>query len=393
MMHSQYPCGAVPSRRRAVVIVQVIVLLTTLMAFGALSLDIGTLYRAREDLQDAADSAAMAAVSAYTTDAMLQIRWGGTTTSLVAEVDLQATLRATQTAGDNYTLGAPTLMDAGDFSIGWIDIDSSTALMDTSVVPANRNAVQVILRKEALGSNGPVPYYFAPVLGDMFGETSALAVAVIEDRYNGYDVGAGGAGTLPISVDETIYYANLAGGSDNYSYDSVTGIVSSAPDGVAEITLFPFNAAPGNFGLLNIGTPNQGVPALSDQILNGITPADMTTEVGTAQLMFFDSSGSPVSYTISGDPGMKSALESSFLQRVGDTVSFFLHDGVTGTGANSQYNIVEVRFGRVMDVKLNGPPSQRGLWVQPTIYAGGGAGFGPQAPSSNGMVVQLQLAR
>ena len=78
---------------------------------------------------------------------------------------------------------------------------------------------------------------------------------------------------------------------------------------------------------------------------------------------------------------------------VGDVVGFFLHDDVVLSGANATYTITEMRFGRVMDIRLTGAPAQRGLFIQPVSYAGSGVRIDHNAPSTGGLLGRLILAR
>ena len=38
------------------------------------------------------------------------------------------------------------------------------------------------MRRDETGSNGPVQFFFAPIFGHLVGESSATAVAVVDDR-------------------------------------------------------------------------------------------------------------------------------------------------------------------------------------------------------------------
>ena len=49
-------------------------MLPAIVGFAALTIDLGILYSTKADLQNAADAAALAGVSAYTTDAMWALR-------------------------------------------------------------------------------------------------------------------------------------------------------------------------------------------------------------------------------------------------------------------------------------------------------------------------------
>ena len=149
----------------------------------------------------------------------------------------------------------------------------------------------------------------------------------------------------------------------------------------------------GNFGLLNIGLANAGVPGLSGQILNGVTAAQLADEIGTEEISFFDSTGNPITHQISGNPGVKVALKTDVQARVGDLIGFFVHSQLNQTGSNAVYTITKLRFGRVMEVVLNGPPAERRIVVQPSLYSDPGVRTDPQAGSSGGLVGQVYLVR
>ena len=57
-------------------VVITVVLITIMLGFAALTVDIGVAYNARADLQIATDSAALAAASAYASDPMMEVRMG-----------------------------------------------------------------------------------------------------------------------------------------------------------------------------------------------------------------------------------------------------------------------------------------------------------------------------
>ncbi len=377
-------------RRRAIIAVQVVVMLTVLVGFAALTVDVGTLYRARSELQAAADAGALAAASTFTTDEMLQVRLGGDSGYAAVVSTLQG--RAADLAGRNDTLNDSTTLVTSDVVVGWIDVTSGTSPIDPTAQSSIHNAVRVTARRSP-GANGPVEFFFAPIFGLWSSEVSAVGVAAFDDRFEGYALDENGAGALPMSVDETLFAAALESGDDIFAWDEASQTASSGSDGLPEVNIYPHDVAPGNFGLLNIGTPNQGTPALRDQIENGVDPADMEAEIGSSEVTFYDADGSAVTYAITGNPGMKSALESSIESRVDDVVAFFIHDGTTGTGSNTVYNITGIRFGRVMGVSLTGAPSSRGVWLQPVIYGGGGVAVGPDAPSTGGLVGRLVLVR
>ena len=381
-------------RRRALVAAQVAVCMVVIVGFTALAVDVGMMYNVKADLQRSADAAALAGAASYTSDKMLQVRLSGDRTSLIYEVVDTARNLADSFALVNPSLGvSSTHIEPNDIGTGWIDVASGTTPLDIGVAPDSYNAIEVIARRTSEGSNGPISLLFARIFGRSYAETSASAVAVFDDRVGGFDPGAGPGYLLPFTIHEDVFEADLTGGPDNYGFDANEKTVTSSADGIREIKLYPHDSAPGNFGLLNIGIPNQGVPSLREHIENGVPPEDVESEIGTAVLTFYTEHGDPITYDITGSPGLDSALQPSVEMRVGDVVAFLLHNVVIENGSNSIYTITDIRFGRVMDIRLQGASFLRGLWVQPVSYAGPGIVLDPDAPSTNGLSGRIVLAR
>ncbi len=383
-----------PAKRRAVTAALVLLMIPVLIGFAALTIDIGAMYNTRADLQRTADAAALAGVAALTSDTMMQYR-ETSNAALLSQVTTAATGDIHYFSGLNHSFGSSTMyIEPGDITTGWLDITSSTTPIQGNPPPGEfSNAVQVIARRTSAGLNGPLDLFFAPIFGTSTSDLSAAAVAVFDDRVSGFDPETGSGYLVPFTINDNIYQEQLADGSDDYEYDGDTDSVSSGSDGVGEINLYPYNLAPGNFGLLNIATLNQGLPAMATQIENGVTGADLQAEIGTSDLIFYDSEGDPVHYHVTGNPGMTVGLTPSVDARVGDVVAFLLHNRVTGTGSNSVYRITGIRFGRVMDIQLTGQEETQGLWIQPTTYAGSGVIISENAPSSGGVAGRIVLAR
>ncbi len=390
-------------RRRAVVAVQVGVVLIVLLGFAALTVDVGTLYNTRGDLQRTADAAALAGASAYVTDEMMQVRLGTEDAGLLNHVTGLATTRVTNFASINPTLGqTSTHVDFSDIVTGWINVHSGTEPIHANPLAADYNAVYVLVRREAEGgegANGPVPFFFAAIFGKLFGESSASAVAVFDDRVSGFTPGLpGDANLLPFTIREEAYYRERMEGGDSYSWNGNS--VDHSPDGTREVRLYPYPLSgseyyegDGNFGTLNIGTGNQGVTAEELQILNGVTQSDLEMEIGTPEATFYGDAGEPITYEITGSPGLEASLRFPITEIMGKVVGFFLHSDVVLSGSNAIYTITEIRFGRVMDIRLTGNPNQRGFFIQPVSYNGGGVQIDPDAPSTDGEVGRLVLAR
>ena len=380
-------------RRRGAVAVLVMVLLPVLVGFAALVIDVGVLYNARADLQNAADAAALAGASALAGDEMMHVRmYGNTSDQMSGIVSLSVQRAATVSVLNPSWATTETVMGNADVTMGWLDLTSATASIVPGAAPSTYNAVQTVARRTADGANGAVELLFARIFGKSTSEVQATATAAFDDRVAGYDMTIV-PGALPITVRETVFEADFETGGDRFAYDADFDSVSSGSDGLREIRLYPYENAPGNFGLLNIGSGNQGVPGLRVQIEEGVSPADYEQEVGTSLLTFQGSNGASASYSISGSPGIDASLESSLQARVGSIVGFFVHDSASDGGANTTYNITGMRYGRVVGVSLQGSESQRGFWIQPVTLASNGVILSSSASSTGGLTGRVVLAR
>lgn len=374
--------------RRAAVVAQVAVCSTVLIGLCALVLDIGQMHLARTELQRSADAAALAGASAYAADE-----------GLIQSETLGALAyqRALQFSRSNLTLGAPTFAAPADVVAGTLNWQNPQAALDTS--GADRfNAVQVVVRRTADSANGSVVFNFAKILGFTQGDVTAWATAAFDDRFGGYRVSEECNLVLPFTIYRDTYNEQLQNGPDQFYYDHSAAQVHDGTDNVGEVHLYPYKLSgggdgAGNFGILNIGTGNQGSTFVEQQILNGVSPADLETEIGTSDLTFVAPDGQPIAYNITGSPGLKVTMEDSVIARMGDIVGFFLHDAVTLDGQNAIYHIVDMRFGRIMHIDLTGAPKTKRLVIQPVAYTGPGIVVHDYAPSSRGQVGALRIVR
>ncbi len=382
--------------RRAAVVVQVAVMSTVIVGSGALAIDLGTLYTARGELQRAADAAALAGVSSYFTNA-------GLLDQNDVLIDL-ATQRAQEISYVNPTLGAASYLEAADVVVGTFDFDNPGGDLDTSGVQPF-NAVGVVVRRTADSFNGPVSYAFARIFGRNDGGVVAEAAAVIDDRFAGFEQREENPLLLPFTIHEDTYEEMLASGPDEWSCED--GEVLQSGDLVSEVKLLPWKQknqgngqggggeddGGGNFGHLNVGIHDHGNPRIREQIIGGISPAELEAEIGTSRVVFYDDFGEPVTYEITGTPGMRAGLEDAVEQRIGDIIGFFLHDDIWENGSNATYRIVDIRFGRVMHVDLHGNPNDKQLVVQPVAYTGPFVFVREYAESTDGQVGKLYLVR
>jgi Flp pilus assembly protein TadG/uncharacterized protein YegL len=156
-------------QRRGAVAVMLAVVIPVMIAFAALSVDVGMMYNAKADLQRAADAAAMAAASRLT--ALEQ----GSPIALAQQA-------AKQTAAANPIISQSPTITNSDIVFGRANIDLTTlqvTFTPTTVVP---NAVRVTVRKEQGSPNGPLALYFARIFGRHFTDVRASATAAVSPR-------------------------------------------------------------------------------------------------------------------------------------------------------------------------------------------------------------------
>jgi Flp pilus assembly protein TadG len=208
----------------------VLVALVALIAMSSLAIDVGVLWAARTQLQNAADAAALAG-------AMNLIDKAGPTVTADA-----ATTAAVQVCGQNGAVGNASLaLPTSDVVIGNWDIDASTFDPNVSLTdPAAVTAVNVDTRLDSV-ANGPVPAFFSRVLGRQTFDVAAMATA-----YLGF-AGRLGPGQidLPIAID----CCKLRG--NNCSEDYCTTITTHPPnpcdltapqdDGVTTVSCLEFD--------------------------------------------------------------------------------------------------------------------------------------------------------
>jgi Flp pilus assembly protein TadG len=172
---------------RAAVAVTVTLLLTGLVGLTGAATDLGMLYSARNELQNAADASSLAAA-----DVMLAANADGTAVTDSAA----AWTNATQYAQANEALGVSLSLLAEDYVIGKWDFDQMgfVSTGDTGD-PSDLNAVQVTLRRDNV-ANTPVSTMFAGIVGQDQVNVQASSLAFL-----GY-AGSAPAGEvdLPIGV-------------------------------------------------------------------------------------------------------------------------------------------------------------------------------------------------
>jgi len=355
--------------RRGGVVIYVSVSLAVLLGMTAMAVDLGILRIARAELQTTSDGSALAGAVVLLNDERLKSPEAlntviGRTRSAVADV-----------VGRNPVLNLPMTVDLnsgnapnGDIVIGYLADPSDPNCPLRFDNPALFNSVQVRVRKDA-ERNGVIATGFARIFGIQSMTSGARATATFQDGVVGYRVTekTGNAGLLPLALHRDIWNDLMNGliTTDNFTYDPATGAVSAGPDGVNEINLFPGNGngqmPPGNFGTVDIGSPNNSTADISRQIREGVNAADLAYFDGELKL---DENGTLL---LNGDTGLSAAIKDDLVSIKGQPRSIPIFSEVHGPGNNAYFTIVGFVGVRIMDVRLTGAMNSKRVIIQPAI--------------------------
>ncbi len=183
----------------------VAVSLTATVGMSAAAIDLGVLYSARSELQNAADSAALAAA---TTMFSVDSEHNVTVQTSTALSTADQFSRANKALGKALPLKSPP---GDDFTIGFWDTDAGafdpyrTGMGLTN--PDDINAVQVRVRRDDQ-ANTPVGTYFANIVG-----VPQVGMSAVSTAFRSYASSSPSGGTtLPIAVLDT---AITSGGQPN----------------------------------------------------------------------------------------------------------------------------------------------------------------------------------
>jgi Flp pilus assembly protein TadG len=181
-------------QQRGSVAVLVAVTMVVLLGFASLVIDIGNLYRVRGQLQNAADSAALAGAQEldHTQDGIDRARD-----------------KAREYAAQHLANGTAVALADDDIVFGhWNeDQDTFTSLGPSPDNPGLVNAVQILDRRDQTQGN-PVSHMLAPLLGIQQSDLTALATAIA----GGPDAECG----FPMVVPDCALHAAIDGGTCDY---------------------------------------------------------------------------------------------------------------------------------------------------------------------------------
>jgi Flp pilus assembly protein TadG len=347
--------------RKGTITILAAIMTVVLVGMVAFCVDIGYVLSAKEELQRTADASALATCWEFAQ----RVSDGYNAT------DSQTYARAvtTQYASENHVTGHSMTLNSnsanspdGDIVFGYVeDFNNSQSPLQTGN-PSIYNAVRVRLHKNT-DSNGEVPYFFAKIFGLEGQILNSEATAGIIRDIKGFRAPADGSNLdiLPYTLDETTWNILVGGtsGTDAYCWNPESKTVSVGADGIVEVNLFPQGTgSPGNRGTVDIGSSNNSTATIEQQILNGVSPADLAFHGGTLE---FDSSNQ---LFLNGDTGISAGVKEELASIIGKPRIIPIFSSVTGNGNNAMYTIVRWQGIRIMAVKLNGSMSQKHVTIQ-----------------------------
>lgn len=386
-------------RRRAVSFVTVGVSLVMLLGMASLTVDVGMLYRARNEAQVSADAAAMAGAWKLLDNDKLK-----GTPNMTAVISAVRTAAIEMAARNKIINTSPSLSasisnDANgdsDIIVGYLsDPDNNPSEPLSTTNPDQFNTVRVRVRRDAQHSS-PIDLYFAGVFGRLTADISAEAYATFKDGVVGYKVDdtTSNADLLPLAIKVDAWDNLLAGtftSGDNWTYNAATGAVTPGPDGINELNLYPGGGAgqlpPGNFGTVDVGNPNNSTADLSRQIRYGVNEDDLAYFGGELVL------GPDGTLALNGDTGLSAAIKDDLIAINGLPRAISLFSSVTGPGNNSVFTVVGFAGIRIMDVKLTGSMSSKRVIIQPAFVVDDAAMTGPGSGPSYFVYKPVHLVR
>jgi Flp pilus assembly protein TadG len=398
-------------RRRGAMAVFTAIMLIVLLGCVAFAVDLGYILAARAEMQNAADSAALAGAAQFLSPTLLD----GTISQSTAINTVMGTARAQAQAysllnpcfkhalalGDNSTNNS-----SGDIVCGYMADPYDRSQTFAPTVAANGpapNVVQVTVHQDTI-RNSSLSLFFARILGSSSANLQTTAMAGYQAQISGFKISAPGYTTcklLPYTLDVNVWNGVLAGsGPDLFSRDPNTGAVSSGSDGIPECKLFPLSNGngsgngtgglpPGNFGTVDLGAPNNSTADLSRQILYGPDANDLSYfPNSTVQL-------DPTTGTLilQGDTGISAGAKDELASIIGQPRIIPLYSTVSGPGNNARYTIVAFAGIVITEVVLTGSLSSKHITIQPCFVIDANAVGGGSANSSYYVVRPLGLIR
>jgi len=358
--------GRRTKRRAAILLVGAMFTVSGCLLCG-LTVDVGNIYVSKAELQRCSDAAALASVAMMLDPHDLN---GQPNPALVAYGARTAACEyVTQNPVRSVTMTLPRNdgnAESGDLVLG--RYNSTTG--DFNPHSTKYNSAYVFTRRDSV-QNGPIPLYFGGVIGMSSINAHGEAAAFIETDIKGFRVASGSnvnCQMMPFSLQIDMWINRASAGIDDYTHDPIANTVSNGGDGVYEINLYPGDVEPGNFGTIDLGSPNNKTPDLSRQIRYGLNAYDLsffpnnTIQLGEGGIL-----------TLNGDTGISATIQTDLQAIRGQSRVLPLHATVRGNGNNAMFDIVAFVGVTILDADLSGAMSNKFVKIQPSFTCDGTA--------------------
>jgi Flp pilus assembly protein TadG len=320
-------------------------MLALLVGMLAFAIDVGYIAVVKGELQNAADAAALAGAArlqnAYVQYyAPGQVNQYGIYNSLTdTNNPASAVSTAQQFAQANVAGGVNITVPASDITFSYYD--GANPFIPAVYPTTFPNTITVTTRRDDV-ANTPLGLFFAQVFGITSVNLTATASATIYagDVSSLQAIPGVNAHILPVALDVNVWKNFYATGV------SADGAIHTGPNGAPQLQVYPFDTnTPGSFGLLDVGPPNNSVPAFRNWIDDGETPNDITYLLKNNLLPV--SMNAPQQWKVG--PGLKSTLVTNFQSQMGvpNLIPLFVpvspvpnYVAASGTGQGATYAIV-----------------------------------------------------
>jgi Flp pilus assembly protein TadG len=378
-----------PSVRRGAVAVLIAIMMIPLLCLLALGIDAGWIALTKTELQNAADAAALAGAEQLMNGYVLyNLPNQANQAGVLSTAKAGAIAKAKQVASANGAGAVKSLvLNDVDVEFGFTDAQNNYSTLDQH--GGYPNTVKVVLRRDNT-VNTPLTLFFGRIVGMNSTTVTAMAAATtFAGRITAFDPGAGLNGLLlPVAFDNNAFNQYLVNGR------SPDGTIHAGPNGAPQIDVYPSPTnAPGNFGLVQIGTPTNSASDYSTWVSQGPSSSDIAYLKNNGLL--------PVSLTApqwwDGSPGLKSSLSGAFsdLAAAGKhkliplfaPASTSPYQGPKGQGSNSYYDIVG--FAGVTITEGGGNGGNLNVSVQPCAVIDPTAVYDPSSIAPTGTTSQV----
>lgn len=353
-------------KRHGSIVVLSAMILVTVMAFTAFTVDVGYITLTKAHLQNGADAAALA--SGMELPAALGLGPTLTPTQAVYLArEAGVAVAAANRGGGLDSVYADPQRDLRFGQFNW-DPESGTWKKLWGVSPYNM--VEVTLRRDQEATPNSagdhmLPLFFAPVIGHGAAKVTAKSVAAMLPGV-GFKIDPTSpqkADVLPITLDIETWEALLAGvGEDGFKYDDSTEQVTAGHDGILEVNLYPTGNTllpPGNRGTVDFGSNSNSTEDIVRQILNGLNADDLTFYNGELR-----TDDGPID--VNGDTGISAGMKSALEAIKGKPRAIPLFSKVESPGNNATYTIVKFVGIRIVEVDFSG--SNKRVMIQPAPF-------------------------